>query len=43
VGDHIEVRSCKPEQPLPTSGFGLLQTPRPPLPADFDPASLLTP
>ena len=43
VGDHIEVRPWRPEQPLPASGFGLLSSPRPPLPADFDPASLLTP
>jgi AbrB family looped-hinge helix DNA binding protein len=43
VGDHIEVRPWRPEQPLPASGFGLLRSPRPPLPADFDPASLLTP
>ena len=43
VGDHIEVRSWKPEQPPPTSGFGLLRSPRPQVPADFDPASLLAP
>ena len=43
VGDHIEVRPWRPEQPLPASGFGLLRSPRPPLPADFYPASLLTP
>ena len=43
VGDHLEVRPWKPEQPLPTSGFALLTSPRPPLPADFDPASLLQP
>ena len=43
VGDHIEVLPWRPEQPLPASGFGLLRSPRPPLPADFDPASLLTP
>ncbi len=42
VGDHIEVRSWKPEQPLPVSGFGLLKSPRPPVPVDFDPASLLS-
>jgi AbrB family looped-hinge helix DNA binding protein len=43
VGDHIEVRSWKPEQPLPASGFGLLKTPCPPVPVDFDPARLLKP
>jgi AbrB family looped-hinge helix DNA binding protein len=43
VGDHIEVRPWKPEQPLPSSGFGLLKTRRPPVPMDFDPATLLRP
>jgi AbrB family looped-hinge helix DNA binding protein len=43
VGDHIELRSWKPAQPLPESGFGLLKTNRPAVPADFDPASLLRP
>ncbi|MEY3767576.1 MAG: hypothetical protein RLZZ11_646 [Cyanobacteriota bacterium] len=41
VGDHIELRPWKPQQGLPTSGFGLLKSQRPPVPADFDPASLL--
>ena len=43
VGDHIELRPWKPEHPLPESGFGLLKTSRPAVPADFDPASLLSP
>lgn len=43
VGDHIELRPWKPEQPVPESGFGLLKTSRPAVPADFDPASLLGP
>ncbi|MCS5694364.1 AbrB/MazE/SpoVT family DNA-binding domain-containing protein [Cyanobium sp. FGCU-6] len=43
VGDHIELRPWKPEQPLPESGFGLLKTSRPAVPANFDPASLLCP
>ncbi|MCP9861470.1 MULTISPECIES: AbrB/MazE/SpoVT family DNA-binding domain-containing protein [unclassified Cyanobium] len=43
VGDHIELRPWKPAQPVPESGFGLLRTNRPPVPADFDPASLLRP
>jgi hypothetical protein len=43
VGDHIELRPCRPEQAPPTSGFGLLTSPRPPIPVDFDPASLLQP
>ena len=43
VGDHIEVRPFKPQQPLPASGFGLLKSQRPPVPVDFDAASLLRP
>ena len=43
VGDHIEVRSFKPQQPLSASGFGLLKSQRPPVPVDFDAASLLRP
>ncbi len=43
VGDPIELRHWKPEQPLPESGFGLLKSSRPAVPADFDPASLLRP
>ena len=43
VGDHIEVRPCKPPQPASASGFGLLKSQRPPVPVDFDPASLLRP
>lgn len=43
VGDHIELRPLKLEQPVPESGFGLLKTSLPAVPADFDPASLLRP
>ncbi len=43
VGDHIEVRPWKPQQTLHASGFGLLKSQRLPMPADFDPASLLRP
>ena len=43
VGDHIELRPWKPRQELPPSGFGLLKSQRPPVPVDFDPASLLRP
>ena len=43
VGDHIELRPWKPRQELPESGFGLLKSQRPPVPVDFDPASLLRP
>jgi AbrB family looped-hinge helix DNA binding protein len=43
VGDHIELRAWRPDQPMPASGFGLLKSKRAPVPADFDPASLLQP
>ena len=45
VGDHIELRPCRPSpgHDLPTDGFGLLSSSRPPVPVDFDPASLLKP
>jgi AbrB family looped-hinge helix DNA binding protein len=43
VGDHIEVRALRPQQSLPASGFGLLKSQRPPVPVDFDAASLLQP
>ena len=43
VGDHIEVRPLRASHPLPVSGFGMLQSQRPPVPAHFDPASLLEP
>ena len=42
VGDHIEVRAWRPPHPMPTSGFGLLQSSQPPLPVAFDPATLLS-
>jgi AbrB family looped-hinge helix DNA binding protein len=41
VGEHLELRvKNTPQVPLP-SGFGMLKSPRPAVPADFDPASLL--
>jgi AbrB family looped-hinge helix DNA binding protein len=43
VGDHIEVRPCKPQPPGSVSGFGLLKSQRTPVPVDFDPASMLRP
>jgi AbrB family looped-hinge helix DNA binding protein len=43
VGDHIEVRPLSQEQALSASGFGMLSSQRPPVPAHFDPASLLKP
>ena len=43
VGDHLEVRPCPTQQPPTANGFGLLKSRRPPLPVDFDVASLLQP
>ena len=43
VGDHIEVRPCRPAQPVSPNGFGLLKSQRSPVPVDFDPASLPRP
>jgi AbrB family looped-hinge helix DNA binding protein len=43
VGDHIEVRPLRQEQSLSASGFGMLSSQRSPVPAHFDPASLLEP
>ena len=43
VGDHLELRAWRPNQPMPASGFGLLKSNRAPVPVDFDPASLLQP
>jgi len=43
VGDHVELRPLQPERPIPAGGFGLLRSNWAPVPADFDPASLLAP
>lgn len=43
VGDPIALRPCRPGQVLPTGGFGLLSSFRPPVPVDCDPANLLKP
>jgi AbrB family looped-hinge helix DNA binding protein len=43
VGDHIKVSPLRQEQALSASGFGMLSSQRPPVPVDFDPASLLKP
>ena len=43
VGDHIEVRAAKGKTPQQLSSFGLLKTDVRPVPADFDPATLLQP
>lgn len=42
VGDHAELRVAKPSANPSTSGFGLLKSTRPAIPADFDPASLFS-
>ena len=41
VGDHLELRIKKTFQEPPSSGFGMLKSQRPAVPADFDPVSLL--
>ncbi len=43
VGDHIELRVKNTPSDIPVSGFGLLKSKKPAVPADFDPASLLKP
>lgn len=42
VGDHVEMRLVSSLTDVPVSGFGLLKSARKAVPADFDPASLLT-
>jgi AbrB family looped-hinge helix DNA binding protein len=42
VGDHIELRVLTELDQSPAPGFGMLKSKRPAIPADFDPASLLT-
>lgn len=41
VGDHVEMRVQSSPVERQGSGFGLLKSRRKPVPADFDPASLL--
>lgn len=41
VGEHLELRVRNPSQTSSPSGFGMLKSSRPAVPADFDPASLL--
>lgn len=43
VGDHIEVRVKSSPIDVPNSGFGMLKSKKPPVPADFDAACLLKP
>jgi AbrB family looped-hinge helix DNA binding protein len=41
VGDHVELRVRSTPREVPESGFGMLETRRVAVPADFDPATLL--
>ena len=41
VGDHVESRVRSTPREVPESGFGMLETRRVAVPADFDPATLL--
>jgi AbrB family looped-hinge helix DNA binding protein len=41
VGEHLELRVRNLSQAFSPSGFGMLKSSRPAVPADFDPASLL--
>jgi AbrB family looped-hinge helix DNA binding protein len=43
VGDHVELRVKSTPVEVTTSGFGMLSSRRPAVPADYDPASLLKP
>jgi AbrB family looped-hinge helix DNA binding protein len=40
VSDHVETRSLSQPAAPPRSGFGTLKSRQPPVPADFDPATL---
>lgn len=42
VEDHVEMRLVSQPAEVPKSGFGLLKSKRCALPADFDPATLLS-
>ena len=41
VGDRVELRVVSNPARLPASGFGMLKSKRPAVPAEFDPAGLL--
>lgn len=43
VGDRVEMRVVSTPAGVPASGFGMLKSRRPAVPADFDPATLLPP
>jgi AbrB family looped-hinge helix DNA binding protein len=42
VGDHVELRLLSNPVNVPKSGFGLLKSKKTAVPADFDPATLLS-
>jgi AbrB family looped-hinge helix DNA binding protein len=42
VGDHVEMRVFSTPVAVTASGFGMLRSKRAAVPADFDPAELLT-
>lgn len=42
VDGHVEMRVVSTPADLPASGFGMLKSKRAAVPADFDPADLLT-
>jgi AbrB family looped-hinge helix DNA binding protein len=42
VGDHVEMRVKTTPTGVPDSGFGMLKSRRPAVPADIDPATLFT-
>ena len=41
VGDHIELQVCSTTARLPVTGYAMLKSKLPPVPTDFDAASLL--
>lgn len=43
VGDHVELRVRSSPTEVVASGFGMLSSRKRAVPADFDPATLLTP
>ncbi|WP_373507140.1 AbrB/MazE/SpoVT family DNA-binding domain-containing protein [Thiocapsa sp.] len=43
VGDHVVMQVVHSPASVPKSGFGMLKSKRTAVPADFDPATLMTP
>lgn len=43
VDDHLELRVEPKDGELPATGFGMLKSQRPAVPAELDPASLIQP